>query len=216
MSRHFNTVLGHFKMGPLKKKVENQTNDDNGSVASGSVITEDVVDATANNLMSPKKQQQQQQKNIQQQKIIISEIKTTPNGTISSNGGGTMMVNKRNSLTTTIHNNQSIGNSVNSVNSGGGGGSGFSALNKIQQQSTSASVQSGIITPTATLSPRMGQRKLSQDMRLKGINLDEHNNESLTSGVMCPIKPVKLKTITTKAEAYDTLHIKSMHQVSFI
>lgn len=55
-------------------------------------------------------------------------------------------------------------------------------------------------------STRSGQRKLSQDMRFRGINGED--------GSQIQIRPVKLKSMCTRAESYDTLHCRGAVQVS--
>lgn len=55
-------------------------------------------------------------------------------------------------------------------------------------------------------STRSSQRKLSQDMRFRGINGED--------GTPIQIRPVKLKSMCTKAESYDTLHCRGAVQVS--
>lgn len=55
-------------------------------------------------------------------------------------------------------------------------------------------------------STRTGQRKLSQDMRFRGSNGEDCGP--------IQIRPVKLKSMCTRAETYDTLHCRGAVQVS--
>lgn len=55
-------------------------------------------------------------------------------------------------------------------------------------------------------STRPSPRKLSQDMRFRGINGEDGNQ--------IQIRPVKLKSMCTRAESYDTLHCRGAVQVS--
>lgn len=56
-------------------------------------------------------------------------------------------------------------------------------------------------------STRSSQRKLSQDMRFRGVNGED--------GSQIQIRPVKLKSMCTRAESYDTLHCRGAVQVSY-
>lgn len=56
-------------------------------------------------------------------------------------------------------------------------------------------------------SPRAGQRKLSADLR---------NREDIEMSKPVQIRPVKLKNMVSRAETYDTLHLKTSEKVSLI
>lgn len=83
-----------------------------------------------------------------------------------------------------------------------------------KRNSMPGGVQNNVVKITMSgqmnLSAQAGQRKLSPDMRLRDLNHEDGDSVSYH------VKPIKLKTVSTKAEFYDTLHCKTAKQVSGI
>lgn len=183
MSHHLNTMFGHFKMGSLKKSSKNPPE-----------IVETNTDPEITNTETSTESIDQKRKNS------MNHISNNIHGHDTNN------INLNN-----------ISNNYVTQNGGpiSNGSPSGAASPKKRNSMSGAAIQNSDVKNTMNsgqmnLSPRIGQRKLSADMRLRGLNPDEGDSMSYH------IKPVKLKTVTTKAESYDTLHCKAAKQVSYI
>lgn len=187
MSHHLNTMFGHFKMASLKKSSKNtpeivETSSDPETTGDEiTVIENEKIRKNSVNYIS-NNNHGHDLNNITANNHSSNNHQTQNGGSVMSNGSasGTPSPKKRNSMTSqSVVQNNDVKNTINCGQSG-----------------------------QMNLSPRIGQRKLSADMRLRGLNPEDGDSVSYH------IKPVKLKTVTTKAEYYDTLHCKAAKQVS--
>lgn len=183
MSQHINSMLEHLRMGPLKRiKVPND-GDDSGQ--------------------KPQQQQQASQQKQEQPSTAFdssSSVNAKGNGTVLSSGDE--VDNSRVSVVINDTRKKSLKEIPNGV-------VGIIDTDKKYDPRKRYSISNGDLRTnckTRELSPatmKQQQRKLSADMRLRG------SNSQLTDDYLLR-RPVRLRSMCTNFEVYDSLHTKAM------
>ncbi|XP_031623820.1 nitric oxide synthase [Contarinia nasturtii] len=184
MSQHINSMLEHLRVGPLKRTIRPNDGDDSGQ-----------------------QKQQQQQQNEQPSTTLdscSSTMNAKGNGAIMSSGDE--VDNSRVSVVINETRKKSLKEIPNGV-------VGIIDTEKKFDPRKRFSISNGDLrngkarelSPATTM--KQQQRKLSADMRLRG------SNSQLTDDYLLR-RPVRLRSMCTNFEVYDSLHTKAMDQPS--
>lgn len=241
MSQHFSSVLEHFKIATAKRNSKTQeSNDqqpqivrDGGSKFNFSTdrrLTEELSTDLKNSKLTKSDEETESNKSkkskVYPKEFALQEniqlldndivaplaVKHLKRQSFSSGGnfGDKENPNRSSGVTEKYMNLSSSSNGIDTNRSNRSGNvivtidSHFSGSNSV---TTAGSNKSRELSPT----PKNQQRKMSQDFRARAgsfIHLDEDGRSILMR------KPVRLKNIITRAEAYDTLHCKG-REVSY-
>lgn len=194
MSQHINSMLEHLRVGPLKRiKVPNDSSDDSGQ----------------------QKQQQEQQQQQQQPKsdqpstaAVVDVVSST--STMNARGNGAVVSGSSDEI-----DNSRVSVVINDLRKKSlkeipnGGVVGIIDAEKKFDPRKRYSISNGDLRVNGKgreLSPaamKQQQRKLSADMRLRG------SNNQLTDDYLLR-RPVRLRSICSNFEVYDSLHTKAM------
>lgn len=182
MSQHINSMLEHLRVGPLKRiKVPNDS-DDGGQ---------------------KQQQQQQQQKQDQPSSTAIdssSTMNAKGNGTVLT-AAGDEVDNSRVSVVINDTRKKSLKDYPNGVVGI------IDAEKKYDPRKrysiSNGDLRNGKIRELSPATMKQQQRKLSADMRLRG------SNTQLTDDYLLR-RPVRLRSMCTNFEVYDSLHTKAM------
>lgn len=200
MSQHLNTMLEHLRMGPLKRTKNTTDSDDNGQ-----------------NQPDQEKQHQQQPQQYQQKPSTTMDLLNSMRSSVVIKGNGTLSNNDddvdNSRISVAIDETTQRKKSLKDIPNGG-------IANMIENDKKfdprkRYSIGNGDVRlngKSRELSPLprtvQQQRKLSADMRLRG------SNNQLTDEYLMR-RPVRLRSMCTNFEVYDSLHTKAIDVSTF-